>query len=401
MTLTHDEKSTLYIRTTPLLRHVCVQAEDEGCLALDVEFIREQSYAPKVALVQIALSDTCAIVDPLYVEDLSPLLTLLSAPHVLKVLHAATQDMDVLSWHSETLPTRIFDTQIAAAMVGMGEQLSYSNLVERVLGVALTKNESYSDWLRRPLTPEQHAYALDDVRYLLPTYRLLSERLEAMNRTAWVEEEFRKFEDGERYQRDPRTLFRRIRRGHSLSPQGQAILRELAAWRDEEARTLDRPPRSVLNDDNLVDIARKAPRTPEELRRLRGVPSRVLERSSEVMLMMVERGLAVSEDERPQRLYTTHRPNQTEKLMVKVLDACLKTLCAREKLPASFVMSRNDLEHMVRLHRRGCVSPEDKGFLQGWRHDLVGRELLAVLEGRVSIALDPHTGEVRLLPIAP
>ena len=401
MTLKHDEKSTLYIRTTALLRHVCAQAEDEGCLALDVEFIREQSYAPKVALVQIALSDTCAIVDPLCIEDLSPLLTLLSAPHVLKVLHAATQDMDVLSWHSETPPARIFDTQIAAAMVGMGEQLSYSNLVERLLGVTLNKNESYSDWLRRPLTPAQHAYALDDVRYLLPLYRLLSQRLETMNRTAWVEEEFRKFEDHERYQRDPRTLFRRIRRGHSLSPQGQAVLRELAAWRDQEAQTLDRPPRSVINDDNLVDIARKSPRTPEELRRLRGIPSRVLERSADDVLAMVQRGLAVSEDERPQRLQTSYRPNQTEKLMVKVLDACLKTLCAREKLPASFVMSRNELERMVRLYRRGCVRPEDNALLQGWRNDLVGRELLAVLEGRVSIALDPQTGEVRLLPVTP
>jgi ribonuclease D len=125
----------------------------------------------------------------------------------------------------------------------------------------------------------------------------------------------------------------------------------------------------------------------------------VLERSTDDILAMVERGLAVSEEERPQRLHTTHRPNQTEKLMVKVLDACLKTLCTREKLPASFVMSRSELERMVRLYRRGGVYPEENGLLQGWRNDLVGRELLAVLEGRVSIALDPRTGEVRLLPV--
>lgn len=401
MTFSYTPKKMLYVRTTALLRYVCMQAQDEGCFGLDVEFIREQSYVPKLALVQIAVSDTCVIVDPFMVKDLSPLLTLLASPNVLKILHAATQDMDVLSWHSESPPARIFDTQIAAAMVGLGEQLSYTHLVERLLGVTLTRNESYSDWLRRPLTADQHAYALDDVRYLLPLHTLLSERLSTLNRTAWVEEEFRKFECSDRYQRDPRTLFRRIRRGHSLSSQGQAILRELAAWRDQEAQLLDRPPRSVLNDDNLVDIARKVPRTHDELRRLRGIPVRVLERSADALLLMVEQGLAVAEEERPRRLRSSHRPNQTEKLMVKVLDACLKTLCAREKLPASFVMSRSDLEALVRRYHQGCLGVSNNTVLDGWRAELVGRELLAVLEGRLSLALDPHTGEVRLLPISP
>ncbi|MEE8292647.1 MAG: ribonuclease D, partial [Candidatus Tectomicrobia bacterium] len=140
----------MYIRTSTSLRRLCDQARAEGLLALDVEFIRERSYIPKLALIQIAVSDTCAIVDPLAVQDLSPLFELVTSPQPLKVLHAAGQDMDVLYWQTGKPPAGIFDTQIAAAMVGLGEQLSYSNLVERLLGVSLTKSQSYSDWLQRP-----------------------------------------------------------------------------------------------------------------------------------------------------------------------------------------------------------------------------------------------------------
>ena len=301
----------MYIRTVAPLRHLCAQAKAEGCLALDVEFIREHSYVPNLALIQLAVSDTCAIIDPLAVEDLSPLFELITSPQIPKILHAAGQDMEVLFWHSAQPPVRIFDTQVAAALVGLGEQLSYGSLVERLLGVPLTKGESYSDWLQRPLSLEQLEYALNDVRYLLPLYGILGKRLAEMGRTTWAEEECRKFEDTERYQRDPHILFRRIRRGHSLPPQGQAILRELVAWRDQEARERDRPPGSVLHDEQLVDIARKAPRTLSDLQRFRGLSARLIERSGTTLLTMVQRGLAVAEDDRPQSL-RHRRPTQSE-----------------------------------------------------------------------------------------
>lgn len=389
----------MYIRTVTPLRHLCDQAKAEGCLALDVEFIREHSYVPKLALIQIAVSDTCAIIDPLEVEDLSPLFELITSSETLKILHAATQDMEVLFWHSSQQPTRIFDTQIAAALVGMGEQLSYGHLVERLIGVSLTKGESYSDWLQRPLTPEQLEYALNDVRYLRDLHTILAKRLQAMKRTAWAEEECRKFEDIERYQRNPQILFRRIRRGRTLPPQGQAILRELVAWRDQEAQERDRPCGSIMHDEQLVEIARKAPRTLSDLQRFRGLSPRLIERDGAALLLMVQRGLAVAEDERPQPL-NGHRPTQTEQLMVKFLDTCLKALCAREKLPASFIANRSDLEELVRRYRRGCLATTGSPILEGWRGALVGRDLLAALEGRVGVSLDQKTGEVTFIPQA-
>jgi ribonuclease D len=387
----------MYIRTAAPLRHLCQQAEAAGQLALDVEFIREHSYIPKLALIQIAVGEQCAIIDPLEVEDISPLLDLVASPRTLKILHAASQDMEVLYWRSGTAPACIFDTQIAAAMVGLGEQLAYGNLVERLIGVSLSKEESYSPWLQRPLSDSQIEYALNDVRYLPGLHDILASRLHSMNRTHWATEEFRKFEAIERYQRDPRTLFRRIRRGNNLSPVGLAILRELADWRDREAQERDKPPGTILHDEQLVDVARKAPRTLNDLQRLRGLPSRVLERSAEDLLHMVERGLAVAEHERPQPL-RGHRQTQTEKVMVRFLDACLKALCAREKLPVSAVANRNELEKLVRRHRQGRLATSNSPLLEGWRGSLVGQELLDVLEGRVSVALDPHTGDIKFTP---
>jgi ribonuclease D len=387
----------MYIRTAAPLRDLCEQARATGLLALDVEFIREHSYIPKLALVQIAVGETCAIVDPLEVDDLSPLFEIVASPHITKVLHAAFQDMEVLYWRSEKPPVRLFDTQIAAAMVGLGEQLSYGNLVERLLGITLSKGESYSAWLQRPLSPSQIDYALNDARYLLALHAILKARLEAMNRTAWATEEFRKFEALERYQRDPRTLFRRVRRANNLSSIGLAVLRELAAWRDREARAQDKPPGSILHDDQLVDIARKTPRTLDDLQRLRGLPSRIIERSGNDILAMVSQGLAMIETERPQPI-RSHRQSQSEKVIVRFLDACLKALCAREKMPVSAVANRGDLETLVRRYRQGRLAAAGSPLLEGWRGALVGYELLAVLEGHMSVALDPHDGNLTFTP---
>ena len=384
----------MYIRSPEPLRRLCAQAQTEGRLAIDLEFIRENTYAPQLALIQIAVSDTCAIVDPLSVDDLSPLVEVLTDAGVLKVLHAAGQDVEVLHWHTGRLAKPIFDTQIAASMVGLGEQLSYGRLVDALLGVSLTKGESYSDWLRRPLLPSQTKYALDDVRYLLPIHDRLSKRLDTMGRTAWVADECRKFTEPAQYERDPRTLYRRIRNGKSLSPQGLAILRELAAWRDDEARQRNRPHGRVLSNEILVDLARRAPQTPADLQRLRGLPQRELERSAGTILAAVQRGLEVPEADHPQPESQNHRLTPTEELTVKFLDASLKALCQREKLPPSFIANRNDLETLVRRYRKDRLATEGSPVLEGWRGELVGKDLLAVLEGRLSLHLHPKTGKV-------
>ena len=384
----------MYIESSEPLRRLCEQAQTEGRLAIDLEFIRENTYAPQLALIQIAARDTCAIVDPLTVDDLSPLVEVLTDPDILKVLHAAGQDIEIMHWHTGKLAEPIFDTQIAASMVGLGEQLSYGRLVDTLLGVSLAKGESYSDWLRRPLLPSQTKYALDDVRYLLPMHDQLSKRLHAMGRAAWAADECRKFTDPALYERDPRTLYRRIRLGRNLSPQGLAILRELAAWRDDEARQRNRPPGRVLSNETLVDLARRGPQTHADLQRLRGLPQREFERSADAILTAVQRGLEAPEADQPQPESRDHRLTPSEELIVKFLDASLKALCQREKLPASFIASRSDLETLVRRYRQDRLAIEGSPMLEGWRGELVGKDLLAVLEGRLSLYLHPKTGKV-------
>lgn len=390
----------MYIRTVAQLQHLCTQATAEGRLALDLEFIRENTYVPRLALIQLAVSDACVIVDPLEVEDLTPFLEVCTSPAVLKILHAAGQDIEILHWHAGIVAANIFDTQLAAALVGLGDQLSYARLVEQLLGVTLSKGETYSDWLQRPLSPEQTAYALDDVRYLLQVHDALCARLSAMGRTDWLAEECRRFSNPTAYQREPEQLFRRVRRSQGLSAQGLAVLRVLARWRDQEARERDRPPGSVLHDEMLVEVARRAPRTLDDLQRLRGFPSRELERSGAMLVALVAEGLAVPEAERPQPLQG-RGPTPAEELMIKVLEASLKALCAREKLASAFIASRADLETLVRRYRQGRLAKEGSPILEGWRGALVGQELLAVLSGQMSIQLHPRTGRVEFVPRTP
>ena len=382
-----------YLCTSEALARLCEQAHSVGLIALDVEFVRERSYVPQLALLQVAVGNTCAIIDPLEVADLSPLFALVSSPYVLKVLHAAGQDMEVLYWHSGQLPAQLFDTQIAAALVGLGEQLSYGRLVQCLHGVTLDKGESYSDWLRRPLSAGQLTYALDDVRYLLASYAILSTRLEAMGRTSWATEEFARYANPELYQRHPRTLFRRIRRGRTLSSQGLSVLRELVAWREHQAQLRDCPPGSVLRDEVMVSLARKAPQSLDDLQRLRRLPQREIEQSASELLQAVACGLAAAEEHRPHPT-RRWRLSQSETLMVKFLDACLRALCQRHQLSAPSVGIHADLEELVYRYRRGGQEIDRCRLLQGWRRELIGHDLLEILAGRVRVHLDQQTGAV-------
>src|SRR2546427_6523731 len=275
--MTKRPADTEYIRDEAGLLALCERLREHDRLAVDTEFMGEDSFHPRLEIIQVAAGDVIAIIDYQKVPGLAPFFSLLDDARILKVLHAGRQDLEIFSVLSGSVPTPVFDTQIAAAMVGYGTQVGYAQLVKQVLKVALEKSETFTNWAQRPLTPEQVAYALEDVRYLFLLHDHLVRKLKALGRLEWAEEEFRRVQVlAADEARDPRLRYQRIKGWAELSPRARGVLREVAAWREHEAKRRDRPRGRILRDEILVEIARRAPTAVEALGQLRGVqPSHV------------------------------------------------------------------------------------------------------------------------------
>ena len=381
-----------YLRTQAEIAEIAAEARAEGRCALDVEFIREHTFFPQLALVQVATAGRAVLIDPLAAGvDLSPIDELVLDPGVTKVLHAASQDLEIFFYRTGEPPKRIFDTQIAGSLSGLGHQSSYGAMIERTVGITLAKGESYTDWLRRPLSKKQELYALDDVKPLLAAHDVLVERLRAKGRLGWAEEEMRHYEDRSTWETPRELLFRRVKRFGTLDPRSLAILRELAAWREDEARERDKPRRSIVTDETLVELARSAPHSEDDLSRLRGMHPREAKRSAAALLGAVERGLAVPQAERPS-VGRKDRLTPEAEAMVDILQAVLRALCRAEEVAPPIVASGDDVENLVRDHFAGGVQTSECSLLTGWRRELVGDELVRFVEGQVSLHLDPKTG---------
>jgi ribonuclease D len=380
-----------YLRTREEIGAFADEARADGRFALDVEFIRERTFFPQLALVQVATTRRAALIDPLADVDLSPIDALVLDPAVMKVLHAASQDLEIFFYRTGEAPRRIFDTQIAGSLAGLGHQCSYGAMIERTLGISLAKGESYTDWLRRPLSPKQEQYALDDVRPLLAAHDRLAERLREKGRLSWAEEELRRYEEKGAYETPPELLFRRVKRFGTLDGRSLAVLRELAIWRDEEARSRDKPRRSIVPDEALVELARGAPQSVDDLSRQRGLDPREAKRSGRALLAAIAAGLAVPAADRPD-IGRKDRLTPEAEAMVDILQAVLRALCRAEEVAPPIVASGDDVENLVRDHFDGGVHTSECALLTGWRRELVGDELVRFVEGKVGIHLDPKTG---------
>lgn len=379
----------VYVKTTKQLSELIDQARADGRVGVDLEFIRERTYFPKLALVQIAVGDTQVMIDPLGPVRLDALDALISDPAVVKVLHAGSQDLEIFYLRSKAPPRNIFDTQIAAALIGLGEQISYGKLVAQLLGVRLEKGESYSDWLRRPLSPSQERYALDDVVHLLPAHDQLIAQLTALGRADWVQAECAHYEDPATFAPDLSTIYRRVKKHRGLNPRQLAVLRELAAWRETQAMRRDRPRRFVVGDEVLIEIARKRPDTTVALSHLRGLRPEELRASGDALLDCVARGVAVPDEDCPR---PPKRPviSDDDGLAADLVMSCLRTLCQRVQIAPAMITNRSGVEQLVVAHRADAAA--DHPLLNGWRGELVGPDLLAMLEGRAAIYLDPASG---------
>ncbi len=386
-------RNAVYLTSSRALEEQIEIARERGRVGLDLEFLRERTYYPEIALIQMAVEESYFLIDPLDKSlDLTPLYKLVADPEVVKILHAASQDLEIFNLLSEQIPQTIFDTQIAAAFVGIGQQISYAGLVDRCLGQNLPKGESFTDWLARPLSPKQESYALDDVRYLIPVYEDLVGQLESLGRTDWVRQECRRYEGRAFYELDWDELYSRVKRQGTLRPRPRAILQELAVWREHEAQRRNIPRRRVISDEALVEIARSQPKEVGAIERIRGLHPREAKRSGRALLETIQRGREV-DDQRFRNDESRLKLSETETLVSDLISSVLKTVSAEASISPGTVCNNRDINELIRLWKAGKTG--EHLLLRGWRRDLVGQPVLDFLEGRLSIYVDPESKEPR------
>ena len=382
------------INTPEALETLVNRALDAPCVGIDTEFVWEQTYYPRLGIVQVGLAkNDCHLIDAVTLSDLSPLGTLLSDPHTVKILHDAQQDLWILRRITDAIPRNIFDTRCAAGFTGLSSNLSLGNLLRMCLNIQLPKTETRTNWLRRPLSDKQLAYAMDDVRHLPALREHLLTDIHRRNRENWLAEEMRQYDIAELYDdRAPEEQYTRVKGTGRLSRRDMAIVRELATWREQKARLADRPRAWIIRDDTLVQIARRKPRSIQSLKRLRGIPRSTVNQYANSLLNAVQRGLAIDEKNCPP-ISPPVRPNPFEDARLDLAMAFLRGRCLSEGIDLAMVASRSEVKEFISPKKDATDNP----LRAGWRRKFLGADLTALLNGKHAIGINPDTRLPRLL----
>jgi ribonuclease D len=356
------------VTTTAALTELARRLESATAIGLDTEFLRESTYRAELCLIQVATPDYAACVDPLALTSLAELIPSLVADRPVKVMHASRQDAEVL-FPLTGLVRPIFDTQIAAALTGMPAQIGYGELVRRTLGTDLAKSHTRTDWSRRPLSPEQVEYALDDVRYLLPLKTHLEEQLERLGRLAWLDEELSNLRDAESFTVNPEGAWQRLKGLRGLDAGRMRLVRALAAWRERRAIERNRPRGWILDDAVLRDIVMRVPRTVEQLQAIPEMSPGVIRHCADDLLAMVS---AADIANPPPQVALRPRPSPEQTALVKKLSALNQSIAQTLGLSPEVLATRRDIEQLAEGGR-------DVAMLQGWRREIIGEPMLAAL----------------------
>ncbi len=370
----------LIIDTTAALAKACDQLAQSDYVTIDTEFLRETTFWPVLCLIQMASPDLEVIVDPMAPGiDLQPFFALMSDEKVTKVFHAARQDLEIIYNLGRIIPRPIFDTQVAAMVCGFGDSVSYDQLVQRTKGVPIDKSSRFTDWSHRPLSEKQLAYALADVTHLRDVYQHLKAELEREGRSLWVSEEMAVLESPVTYDMPPEDAWLRLRM-RLKKPQELAVLREVAGWREKEARSRNVPRSRVLKDDTIYEIAQQQPKDSEALGRLRTVP-KGWERSSSgaAVIEAVQRALALPRSEMPQPQRHAHAPEGAA-AAAEMLKVLLKLISDKHGVAAKVIANSEDLDRIAAEGEKADVPA-----LHGWRRDLFGSVALRLIRGEVAL----------------
>ncbi len=346
---------------------LATRLQDATYLAVDTEFVRERTYYPRPCLLQLAWEDHIACIDVIALGLPEPIQALLTRPDTTKVFHAARQDLELFHVMCGTVPAPVFDTQIAAAMLGFPEQCGYGPAVERILGKKLEKGHARTDWSKRPLSDRQLQYAADDVRYLVPLYQRLLEKLESSGRSEWPVDDFAALVDPVLYTPDPATAYRRIRSWKRFRGLDLARLQALAAWREEEAIKRDKPRKWILADDALLELVRRHPGSEADLGSLDTLPGAVARRHGTTLLGLLA---SPANEDFPDSEETQVSLSKSQSAMVGRLNAIVDRLAKENEVASAMLAPRAEIKSLVAGQRAIRV-------LTGWRLELVGHQLLA------------------------
>ncbi len=381
----------MYIANQENLVAFAERALHSSVLAIDTEFLREKTYYAKLCLIQLATDDETAIVDPFAVDDLGVLAPVLLDEGVTKLFHAGSQDLEILLREVGVLPKPIFDTQVAAALLGHTQQIGYAALVHAECGVTLKKIDSFTDWSRRPLSESQLEYAADDVVYLPRMYARMRAALEDKGRLAWLAHDFEEMSDPAKYAVNERERFRRLKRVSQLSRRQLSAAREVAAWRELEAQRRDVPRKWVITDEQIVEACKREARTIDELFMVRGMRERLSTRDARAVVALMSSALDAPPDAWPE-LDRCGRSEPNVDAQLDLMAAIVRLRAKESGVAFPTLASHDDLARVARGYR------EDVDLLRGWRRALVGEELLDLLEGRIALSLDGSELKVERRP---
>lgn len=364
------------------LNALCARLKSAPFITVDTEFLREKTYYPKLCLMQISAPDgNAAAIDPLADElDLTPLYDLLSDKNILKVFHAARQDLEIFYRHMKTVPSPVFDTQVAAMVCGYGESVGYDNIVRQVTGTQIDKSSQFTDWSRRPLSDKQINYALGDVTHLIDVYRVLYDQLETRGRTHWVTAEDDILADPATYQSPPEDAWKRVKI-KSPKPKNLAVLKAVAAWRETRAQTKDLPRPWVLKDDTLAAIALQMPQSVEQLGKTRGFPKGLTNSHHGAKIIGLIKDALNSDPS------TWAVPNKRQshspsvKAQIEILKMLLKIQAAEHGVAAKLIAHKDDIEAIA------MGKTENIPALKGWRFEVFGQDALDLRAGKIAIGL--------------
>lgn len=370
------------VTSTEELAQACVRFARHPFVTVDTEFLRETTFWPKVCVIQIASDDEAIAIDALADGiDLDPFFDLMRNEAVVKVFHAARQDIEIVWNLAKTIPAPLFDTQVAAMVCGFGDQVSYGELVQSLCRVAVDKSSRFTDWSRRPLSDAQIAYALADVTHLRDVYRALLAKLEKTGRTDWLADEMQGLTSPATYEQHPENAWERFRH-RARKPRDLAVLMEIAAWREREAQSKDVPRSRILKDDVMIEVALAAPRAAEALANLRAFP-RGMERSraGAEILAAVERGLARDPGSLP-RIERDRRPGGSTGATVELLKVLLRQVSEKHGVAAKMIATVDDLEAIAADDRA------DVAALRGWRREIFGVKALELKRGKLALTVE-------------